>query len=178
MQRAKSLNSHYGIHVKSDPNTQAQPAGTTVSLVDDLPEAECTDCKLRQLSRAVSRHFDDHLRAHDLRSSQYSLLSYIRDVGSSQLNHAAKALKVEASTISRTVFILAESGLLEVAQGKNRRTTAIMLTQAGERRLDAALSSWEGAHQKLQEKLGADSYQRLNSLLDESLKLFEDEQDH
>ena len=178
MRRADSFHRPHGLHVKLDLNTPSQPVRANPSLANELPESDCTDCKLRQLSRAVSRHFDENLRAHGLRSSQYSLLAYINEDGSSQLNHLAKRMRVEASTISRTVFTLVESGFVEIVQGKNRRTTAVRLTEVGERTLEAARPSWDAANKKLSQKMGSDSYQLLNSLLDESLKLFESEEDH
>ncbi|TLG92577.1 MarR family transcriptional regulator, partial [Pseudomonas edaphica] len=47
------------------------------------------------------------------------------------------------------------------------RNRLVLLTQAGEERLAAALPAWEAAQQKLIDQLGAEKRETLLALLDE-----------
>lgn len=141
----------------------------------------CTNLKLRQLGRVVSRHYESHLAGSGLRITQYSLLSAVVKLGPVGLGELAGVLRLDGSTLSRNLRPLVERGLVEVradeADGRNRVALA---TAAGEACRAEAQRAWKHAQLALNARLGDERVATLHALLDESLALLEapDEEEH
>jgi len=135
----------------------------------------CTNLKLRQLGRVVSRHYEAHLAATGLRITQYSLLSAVVKLGPTRLSELATALRLDGSTLTRNLQPLIDRGFVEVGAGVgDARSRVAWATPAGEERRAVAQRTWKQAQLALNQRLGEQRVAALHALLDESLALLEE----
>jgi len=136
--------------------TTAQPRG-------------CTNLKLRQLSRAVTRHYDAYVAKTGLKNTQYSLLSHVVLLGPIQPVELARRMKLEASTLTRNLRPLVAQGWVEVGPGVDARSRSISATADGRAKRAEAQRAWKQAQLALNERLGEARVVRLHELLDACL---------
>jgi len=136
----------------------------------------CTNLKLRQLGRVVSRHYEAHLAATGLRITQYSLLSAVVKLGPARLSDVAAALRLDGSTLTRNLQPLIDKGYVQVGAGVgDARSRIAWATPAGEALRAQAQRTWKQAQLALNRRLGDERVAALHALLDESLALLERE---
>ena len=75
-------------------------------MMDAVKPQGCTNLKLRQLSRAVTRHYDAYVAPTGLKNSQYSLLSHVVLLGPLRPTDLAARMKIDASTLTRNLHPL------------------------------------------------------------------------
>jgi DNA-binding MarR family transcriptional regulator len=79
-----------------------------------------------------------------------------------RLGALAERTGLEQSTLSRNLRTLEAEGLIEIAAVESDlRRRAVWLTEAGARRLEAAIPVWRRAHAKLAKLLAPDLARRL-----------------
>src|ERR1700741_1032758 len=88
----------------------------------------CTNLKLRQLMRRVAQHYDAEVGKTGLRGTQYSLLSHVVKLGPVRPVALARAMKVEASTLTRNLRPLVAAGLLAMEPGPDARSRFVVAT--------------------------------------------------
>jgi DNA-binding MarR family transcriptional regulator len=135
----------------------------------------CTNFKLRQLSRVVTRHYDAHIAPAGLRNTQYSLLSYVVLLGPIRPSDLAQRMGMEASTLTRNLQPLVAQGLLRLGPGADARSRLVEATDAGRAKRVHAQSAWKQAQLALNGRLGAQSVLALHSLLDDCIARLADE---
>ncbi|MDB5827269.1 MAG: MarR family transcriptional regulator [Variovorax sp.] len=146
----------------------------TATRTETLTEPKgCTNFKLRSLGRVVSRHYDGALTACGLKTSQYSLLSNVIQLGPLRPVDLARALHVEASTLTRNMKPLLAAGLLTQCEGVDARSRLITITDAGRAKRAEAQRLWRGAQVELNKILGADRVVALHRLVEDSLALLD-----
>ena len=133
----------------------------------------CTNYKLRQLTRSVSREYDAVLAATGLKTSQYSLLSAIDKFGPLRPADLAGHMRLDASTLTRNVQPLVAQGLVLVGAGVDQRSRLVSLTDAGRARRAEAQSAWKTAQKALNARLGTERVLQLHALIDDCLALLE-----
>ena len=133
----------------------------------------CTSLKLRQLSRRVGRDYDAAVSAHDLKTTQYSLLSHLATLGPMRPGELAAALKLDASTLTRNLQPLIAQGWVSVSAGDDQRSRRVELTPAGRAKRSEAQRSWKTAQLALNARLGDKRVARLHALIDECLALLD-----
>ena len=126
----------------------------------------CTNLKLRQLSRAVTRHYDAYVTRTGLKNTQYSLLSHIVLLGPIQPVELARRMKLDASTLTRNLQPLLVQGWIEVGPGADARSRSISATAAGRAKRTEGQRAWKQAQLALNDKLGDVRVARLHELLD------------
>ena len=131
----------------------------------------CTNLKLKQVSRLVTRHYEGHVAATGLRITQYSLLSYIVKLGPLRAGELAAQMKLDASTLSRNLQPLVDRGLVQVTTGADQRSREVQATDAGQALRQDAQKSWKRAQLALNQRLGTERVAALHALLDECLTL-------
>jgi len=129
----------------------------------------CTNLKLRQLSRAVTRHYDAYVARTGLKNTQYSLLSHVVLLGPIQPVELARRMKLDASTLTRNLRPLIQQGWVEVGPGADLRSRSIDVTPAGRAKRAEAQRAWKQAQLALNERLGEARVVRLHELLDACL---------
>ena len=131
----------------------------------------CTNFKLRQLTRVVSRHYDAHVAPSGLKMTQYSLLSHVLRLGPVRPVDLALAMNVDASTLTRNLKPLILGGWLTQGEGPDARSRLISLTDAGRTKRTEAQQYWRAAQLSLNDRLGAERVMALHALIEESLAL-------
>ena len=133
------------------------------------PIRGCTNFKLRQLVRAVSRLYDAEIGKAGLKGTQYSLLAQVAAIGPVQPIELARRLGMDASTLSRNLRPLIDQGWLVQRTGADARSRLIEITEAGQAKRRLARHHWKLAQEALTERLGAAQVQALHVLIDEGM---------
>ncbi len=129
----------------------------------------CTNLKLRQLTRRVGQHYDRIVGASGLKTTQYSLLSYIARLGPARPGAIARAMEMDASTLTRNLQPLVAHGWVEVGPGADGRARVVSATAAGRAKRDEAQREWKRAQLALNRRLGDARVAELHDLLDDCL---------
>ena len=138
----------------------------------------CTNFKLRQITRTVSRRYDAAVAAAGLKTTQYSLLSHIGGLEPVRPSDLAAKMNLDVSTLSRNLQPLVAQGWVELGPGPDARTRLVSLTEAGRAKRAEAQRLWKQAQQNLNDTLGAERVAQLHQLIEDSLALLgADEED-
>ena len=134
----------------------------------------CTNFKLRQLMRRVSTHYDAEMAKAGLKTTQYSLLSHVLKLGPLRPGELARAMTMDASTLTRNMKPLVTTGWIALDAGSDARSRVVSITKAGRDKRNEAQPHWKAAQDSINQLLGAQRVQALHSLVDESLGLLTD----
>jgi DNA-binding MarR family transcriptional regulator len=134
----------------------------------------CTNLKLRQLMRRVAQLYDAEVGKTGLRGTQYSLLSYAARLGPIRPGDLARAMKVDASTLTRNLRPLIDGGWVVLEPGVDGRSRLVSATPAGKEKRQEAQRRWRVAQESLNERLGPTRVVALHALLDECQELLSD----
>ena len=129
----------------------------------------CTNLKLRQLSREVTRHYDAYVVRTGLKNTQYSLLSHVVLLGPIQPVELARRMKLDASTLTRNLQPLVAQGWVEVGPGADARSRLISATADGRAKRAEAQRAWKQAQLALNQRLGEARVVQLHELIDACL---------
>jgi DNA-binding MarR family transcriptional regulator len=129
----------------------------------------CTNLKLRQLSRAVTRHYDAYVARTGLKNTQYSLLSHVVLLGPIAPGELARRMKLDASTLTRNLQPLLAQGWIEIGPGADARSRTIVATDSGRAKRAEAQRAWKQAQLALNAALGDARVARLHDLIDACL---------
>lgn len=88
---------------------------------------------LRCLSNLVSGSFEEKLASHDISVAQWVVLRILFENSGATLNQAAHLVGVDKSSLSRMVERLVQRGLINRAEGNDRRSIGLTLTAAGKK---------------------------------------------
>lgn len=134
----------------------------------------CTNLKLRQLSRVVTRHYDQYMGRTGLRNTQYALLSHVVKFGPIRPVDLARRMQMDASTLTRNLAPLAARGFLIVGAGADARSRLVEATDAGREKRAEGQRAWKAAQLALNERLGAERVAALHALLDDCMQCLDD----
>ncbi len=129
----------------------------------------CTNLKLRQLGRMVSRHYDRYMAAVGLKSTQYALLTCVVKLGPIRPSDVARHLQMDASTLTRNLQPMVAQGWVTVGVGENARSRLIEATDSGRALRIDAQRAWKTAQVALNKQLGLAQVSALHDLLDASI---------
>jgi DNA-binding MarR family transcriptional regulator len=137
----------------------------------------CTNLKLRQLSRAVSRHYDAYVSATGLKNTQYSLLSHVQLLGPVRPSDLAARMRLDLSTLSRNLQPLVAPGWIRIGPGEDARSRLVEVTADGRAKRAEGQRAWKQAQLALTARLGAERVVALHALLDDCLAVLDGEGD-
>ncbi|GAB3461524.1 hypothetical protein GCM10027321_22270 [Massilia terrae] len=126
----------------------------------------CTNLKLRQLTRMVTRHYDRYVSETGLKNTQYALLSYVVGLGPIRPGDLAKRMQMDASTLTRNMQPLVAHGWLRIGAGSDARSRLVDATEAGQAKRAEGQRAWQAAQTALNERLGVERVAALHELLD------------
>ena len=129
----------------------------------------CTNLRLRQLSRAVTRHYDAYVARTGLKNTQYSLLSHVVLLGPIAPGELARRMKLDASTLTRNLQPLLAQGWVEIGPGADARSRTIVATESGRAKRAEGQRAWKQAQLALNATLGDARVARLHDLIDACL---------
>lgn len=133
----------------------------------------CTNFRLRQLTRVVSRHYDAYIADSGLKTSQYSLLSNIATHGPIRPVDLATRMRMDASTLTRNLKPVIAEGWVAMGEGTDARSRLLTLTDAGHAKREQARVLWRKAQLALNERLGVERVIALHALIDEALAVLQ-----
>ena len=134
------------------------------------PPRGCSNLKLRQADRVVSRYYDSLLATAGLKTSQYSLLGHIAAMQPVRPADLARQMALEPSTLTRNLQPLLAQGWVTVGPGVDGRSRVVLLTDAGRTKRSEGQRAWKKAQLGFNERLGAARVAQLHALLDECLQ--------
>jgi DNA-binding MarR family transcriptional regulator len=146
------------------------------SAVKDEPLSSprgCTSQKVRRLSRRISQHFDHIVADSGLKTTQYSLLCNVATLGPLRPGELARAMNLDASTLTRNLQPLIAAGWIDVGPGADERSRLVSITDAGAHKRSEAQRSWKRAQIAFNERIGADAVARLHAAVDECMALLD-----
>lgn len=153
---------------KSSPSKKGSAAGEAAALAE-LKTRGCTNLRLRQLVRRVDQHYDLEMAKAGLKTTQYSLLTYMLRFGPLRPGELAQGLKLTASTLSRNLKPLVDAGWLELSAGTDARSRLVSLTDAGRDKREEARHHWKAAQDGLNAQLGVARVLALHKLIEEAM---------
>ncbi|MEO0801578.1 MAG: MarR family winged helix-turn-helix transcriptional regulator [Cyanobacteria bacterium J06642_2] len=131
---------------KSDPQAATQVA--------QLIASDCIGARVRILSRAISRIYDDAIRPHGIKFSQMNILTVVTLHGPIQQMEVGRLLSLEKSTLSRNVTLMEAKGWLQNQSGEGKHRF-LVATRKGRELLDNAAPDWAKAQERVTAILGA-----------------------
>ncbi|HSV83133.1 MAG TPA: MarR family winged helix-turn-helix transcriptional regulator [Ramlibacter sp.] len=137
----------------------------------------CTNLKLRQLGRMVTRHYDRYVAEVGLKNTQYALLSHVVRLGPIRPGDLAKRMQMDASTLTRNLQPLAAQGWLTVGAGEDARSRLVEATAAGLAKRVEGQRAWKAAQTALNERMGVERVAALHELLDACIECLDDDSD-
>jgi len=129
----------------------------------------CTNLKLRQLSRAVTRHYDAYIAPLGLKNTQYSLLSHIVLLGPIKPSTLAGKMRLDASTLTRNLQPLIAQGWIVQGPGDDARSRLIEATEEGRAKRAEGQRAWKQAQLALNARLGNERVAALHALVDDCM---------
>ena len=134
---------------------------------DVSPQPEDCNCfAVRSAARYVSQFYDQFLAPVGLRTTQFSILAKLKRLGPLTINALAKVMVMDRTTLGRNVLPLERDGLIRIEPiPSNRRAKALRLTDAGEKRLQAATKEWMRAQAQFEARFGVRRAAELRGLL-------------
>ncbi|MBC7992969.1 MAG: winged helix-turn-helix transcriptional regulator [Rhizobacter sp.] len=146
---------------------------TSTPTAAEVAPRGCTNLKLRQITRRVSRHYDAVVGASGLKTTQYSLLSHIVSLGPVRPSDLAATMNLDNSTLTRNLQPLVAQGWVEMSAGVDARSRLVSITETGRAKRAEAQRFWKQAQMALNQQLGIERVARLHALLDECLSLMD-----
>ena len=125
----------------------------------------CTNFKLRQLLRSVSRLYDTEIAQAGLKGSQFSLLSHVLTLGPIAPSELAARMGMDASTLTRNLRPLIDKGWVLQGPGADHRGRSVAITPAGQAKHAEARVHWKRAQQLLNLRLGETEVASLHRLI-------------
>src|SRR5215510_2149440 len=131
----------------------AQKRETAKNSIEMIAE-QCIAVRLRMLSRAVTRIYNQALRPYGLTTSQMNILVAISCLGQAKQYDVCQALHLEKSTLSRDVARMRRQGWLDDVPGADGRMVLLRITPAGRRLVEEAIPAWQQAQAQATTLLG------------------------
>jgi DNA-binding MarR family transcriptional regulator len=134
---------------------------------ETLPKPEDCNCfAVRSAARHVSQFYDQFLAPIGLRTTQFSILAKLKEGGPLTINTLAKVMVMDRTTLGRNILPLERDGLIQIGPiASDRRAKELHLTNAGEKRLQAALKTWSQAQAQFETSFGTKRAAELRAML-------------
>jgi DNA-binding MarR family transcriptional regulator len=134
---------------------------------ETLPKPEDCNCfAVRSAARHVSQFYDQFLAPIGLRTTQFSILAKLKERGPLTINTLAKVMVMDRTTLGRNILPLERDGLIQIGPiASDRRAKELHLTNAGEKRLQAARKAWSQAQAQFENSFGTKRAAELRAML-------------
>lgn len=116
----------------------------------------CHCLAARRAARAITRLYEEKLRPHGLRATQFSILAALAFKGPTPVRDLAEVLGLERTTLTRSAALLERNGWVAAARSEDARARPLRLTQAGRRKLEGAFPDWKETQELVSRKLESD----------------------
>jgi DNA-binding MarR family transcriptional regulator len=114
----------------------------------ELIVATCPGYNLGKAYKKVTREFEQEFRSSNLTLAQFALLVNIGRREPATGSEIAHRMGSDLSTISRTIELVVDRGLVSQERGQDRRVRVYRLTEQGHQALAEAIPKWRRARQR------------------------------
>ncbi len=122
----------------------------------------CAGWNSRLAARRIAKFLERRMEGCGLSLAQFALMGQLAGAEDDTIGALSESMDLDPSTLSRNLRALETAGLIEIAIVEtDLRRRAVWLTEAGARRLEAALPFWRRAHAALAERMDAGLAPRL-----------------
>ncbi len=139
--------------------------------IAEMTSASCMATRVRQLSRIITRVYDDAMRPLGITASQYTLLAQLASRDGITAVEIGHELDIEKSTLSRNLKRLLALGHIIMDPPAGRRGRGLHLTAKGQTVLRDAFPVWQGAQSRTIAVMGSESRATLDGLLKHAERL-------
>ena len=143
----------------------------SIADIAETTAGACLATRIRQLSRIITRVYDDAMRPLGITTSQYTLLAQLAARDSITAVEIGHELDIEKSTLSRNLKRLLALGHINMDPPAGRRGRGLHLTPKGQAILKDAFPIWQDAQTRAVSAMGAESRNVLDGLLSQAEKL-------
>ena len=143
----------------------------SIADIAETTAGACLATRVRQLSRIITRVYDDAMRPLGITASQYTLLAQLAARDSITAVEIGHELDIEKSTLSRNLKRLLGLGHINMDPPAGRRGRGLHLTPKGQAILKDAFPIWQDAQTRAVSAMGAESRNVLDALLNQAEKL-------
>jgi DNA-binding MarR family transcriptional regulator len=147
------------------------PASTDIAKIAESTSYLCVATRVRQLSRIITRVYDDAMRPLGITGSQFTLLTQLAQQDGITAVEIGYSLDIEKSTLSRNLKRLLALGLIVMDPPAGRRGRGLHLTPKGQAVIKDAYPVWHAAQQRTLSAMGADSRGTLDRLVQSAERL-------
>lgn len=148
-----------------------RPSETAISAIAEATSEKCLATRVRQLSRIITRVYDDAMRPLGITASQYTLLAQLASRDAITAVEIGHELDIEKSTLSRNLKRLLALGHIIMDPPAGRRGRGLHLTPKGQAVLKDAYPIWQDAQSKAVTAMGTGSREVLDGLLVQAERL-------
>lgn len=152
-------------------NLDRTTADDAIGAIAETTAEMCLATRVRQLSRIVTRVYDDAMRPLGITASQYTLLAQLASRDGITAVEIGHELDIEKSTLSRNLKRLLALGHIIMDPPAGRRGRGLHLTPKGQVVLKDAFPIWQTAQKKAVGAMGSDSRTVLDGLLSQAERL-------
>ncbi|MGH8113412.1 MAG: MarR family winged helix-turn-helix transcriptional regulator [Rhodanobacteraceae bacterium] len=130
-----------------------------------LETTQCLCLAARRAARTITREFDDALRPHGLRATQFTLLAALELAGPQSIGDLAGLLSTDRTTLTRNLAVAEQHRLVMLrANAHDARSRLATITPGGQRALAAALHAWRATQDRLTAEIGTQAAASLRRL--------------
>ena len=127
---------------------------------------ECNCLAVRQAARHITQFYDQFLAPNGLRTTQFSILAKLRQLGPMTINALAAVMVMDRTTLGRNILPLERDGLIAIEQGsRDRRSKELRVTAAGEACFRAGMKGWVQAQRQFEGAFGTKRTTDMRALL-------------
>ncbi len=113
----------------------------------DIPRI-CFCFRIKKLSRALNRLYDNGFRRLGLKSTQFNLLAALFSNGALPMGALADGVGLERTTLSRNIKPLLSKGWVDLLPGEDPRVRMVTLTPKGKKVFESAIPLWRDSQEK------------------------------
>ncbi len=118
---------------------------------------DCLCFRVRRVSRALTRLYDEALRPLGIQATQLTVLNAVAlfEAREAPMSEVAEVLAMDVTTLSRSLRPLEKDGLVRIVRSpSDGRVRLPVLTADGRQLLERALPVWTRAQERVEEALG------------------------
>ena len=167
----------YSMNVMTHTLDRPQAGETSSAAIADIAEttsATCLATRVRQLSRIITRLYDDAMRPLGITASQYTLLAQLASRDGITAVEIGHELDIEKSILSRNLKRLLALGMIIMDPPAGRRGRGLHLTAKGQVVLKEAFPVWQAAQARSVAVMGVETRAKLDDLLRLAEKMIAD----
>jgi DNA-binding MarR family transcriptional regulator len=120
--------------------------------------AQCVCGSVRKAARAVTKVYDDALRAAGIRITQLGILGVAVRIGPVTVTQLAEATMTDRTTLTRNLKVLEQKDFIRIEAGNDQREREITVTSQGREALSIAYPIWKEVQSKVIKSLGEDRW--------------------